>query len=72
MQDAVSAFETVIQEFKNTSFNSQQMNITEDQKKGNTFFTTFAFEDFFIRFAEEQFNSTFYEFLANDSNKVGQ
>lgn len=72
MQDAVSVFETVIQEFKNVSFNFQQMNITEDQKMETAFFTTLAFEDFFVRFAQEQLNSTFTEFSANDKNKVGE
>lgn len=75
MQDAVSMFESVIHEFKNVSINYQKMNrtCTEDQKKENTFFTTLAFEDFFIRSAEEQLlNSTFFELSANDSQNVGE
>ena len=78
-QDAVSVFETVIQKFKNASFNYQKgrgeenQKIEEDQKKSNTFFTTLALEDFFIRFAEKQLlNSTFFEFSAKDSHNVGE
>ena len=72
MQDAVYMFETVIQQFESVSFNYQQMNREEDKKKENTFFTTLAFEDFLIRFAEEQLlNSTFSELSANDSH-VGE
>ena len=73
MQDAVSVFETVIQKFKNASFNYQKPRREEDQKKNDTFFTTLALEDFFIRFAEEQLlNSTFFEFSAYDSHNVGE
>lgn len=72
MQDAVSVFETLIQEFRNFSFNYQQMNITEDQKEGNTFFTTLALEDFFVRYGQEQLNSTLTESSVNDSHKVGE
>ena len=45
----------------------------EDQKTDNTYFTTLALEDFFIRFAEEQLlNSTFFEFSAKDNHNVGE
>lgn len=69
MQDAVSVFETVIQDFRNVSF---KMNITGSQRMENTFFTTLALEDFFVRFAQEQLSSTFTESSSNDSHKVGE
>ncbi|KAL9963228.1 hypothetical protein ACROYT_G032406 [Oculina patagonica] len=46
------------------------MNITGSQRMENTFFTTLALEDFFVRFAQEQLSSTFTESSSNDSHKV--
>ena len=50
MQLAVSALNTTIQEFR--------VNKAGEENKDDIFFTMGAFEDFFIRFAEETFNDT--------------
>ena len=50
MQLAVSALNTTIQEFR--------VNKTGEENKDDIVFTMGAFEDFFIRFAEETFSDT--------------
>ena len=50
MQLAVSALNTTIQEFR--------VNKAGEENKDDIFFTMGAFEDFFIRFAEETFSDT--------------
>ena len=50
MQLAVSALNTTIQEFR--------VNKAGEKNKDDIFFTMGAFEDFFIRFAEETFSDT--------------
>lgn len=47
-----------MQEFRNSSFRDYQINMSQEERKENTFFAMDAFEEFFVRFAEEQLNAT--------------
>ena len=58
MQLAVSALNTTIQEFRIISINDTRVNKAGEENKDDIFFTMGAFEDFFIRFAEETFTDT--------------
>ena len=58
MQLAVSALYTTIQEFRIISINDKRVNKAGEENKDDIFFTMSAFEDFFIRFAEETFTDT--------------
>lgn len=51
-------FNSTIKEFKNAFVNYSQPNATDAESKGNIVFTMLAFEDFFIRLAEERLNDT--------------
>jgi len=62
----VSAFNATIEEFRNKCVNT-----TVEENKEGIFFTMGAFEDFFIRLAEEKLNDTSPEFTY-ESNQFGK
>ena len=67
IQCAVAALNATIEEIRTTSNNAT----AGDENKDDIFFTISAFEDFFIRFAEENLNDTSPEFTYQ-SNKFGK
>ena len=64
----MSALNTAIQGFRNRS---SQMNITQEERKENIFFTTVAFEEFIVRVGEKRLNATAPEISIFDHN-VGE
>ena len=58
MQLAVSALNTTIRKFRIISINDTRVDKTGEENKDDIFFTMGAFEDFFIRLAEETFSDT--------------
>jgi len=63
----VAALNASIEEIRTMTNNAT----AGDENKDNIFFTMGAFEDFFIRFAEEKLNDTRPEFTYR-SNKFGK
>ena len=68
MQNATSLLETTIQDFKNVSAINNQTKDGELQE--NVHFTTIGFEDYVVRFAQQQLNGSMTQYNATDN--VGQ
>ena len=63
----MSALNTTIQEFRTISANDTRVAKAGEENKDDIFFTMGAFEDFFIRFAEEKLNDTSPNFTYGSS-----
>ena len=70
LQNVSSLLETIIQDFKNVSLRDKQVNITDLELKENAHITTVAFEDYVVRYAQQQLNKTTSQYVFRD--KVGQ
>ena len=64
------ALNATIEEFRNIS-NVKRLDTAGEENKDYIFFTMGAFEDFFIRFAEEKLNDTSPKFTY-ESNQFGK
>lgn len=53
----MSLFKATVQKFKKAPLDHGRMSISDNQRREDTFFTTVAFEDFFVRFAQEQMHA---------------
>jgi len=67
IQCAVASLNATIEEIRTMTNNTR----VGDENKDDIFFTMSAFEDFFIRFAEEKLNDRSPEFI-HKSNKFGK
>ena len=68
MQNVTSLLETTIQHFKNVSAINDQTKDGELQE--NVHFTTIAFEDYVVRFAQQQLNGSMPQYTATEN--IGQ
>ena len=67
----MSAFKAAVKEFRTKSNNVEVLSIEHEENKDDIYFSMGAFEDFFIRFAEEELNDTSPKFTYQ-SNQLGK
>ena len=68
MQNVTSLLETTIQDFKNvSSINNQTI---DGELQENAYFMTIGFEDYVVRFAQQQLNGCMPQYNATDD--IGQ